>query len=126
MTVKDFYSMLFGDFVLSEFNLFFGEHLSGTEAGGMPLERRTAAYMAYVYIMEINGETEEKSLEPAFVLKDIYECPSCIRYVAEVYLKGIMPGKNGIFGVREKVTEAEAEGIVGRIKNKSKRFCFSE
>ena len=74
MTVGDFYIMLFGEFEQSAFNMYFGERLSYDEAIKKPLERRIAAYMAYVYITEVKNEVDEPSIEPAFVLKDIYEC----------------------------------------------------
>ena len=122
MTVRDFYSMLFGEFNESEFSLYYGEQLSAKEADTKPLEKRTAAYMVYVFISQVKKEADEPSIEPAFVLKDIYECPACIRYVAQVYLKGIMTAKDRVFGVREKVEEEEAAIIISRAFDRSKRF----
>ena len=122
MTVKDFYMMLFGDFEPSKFNMYLGDHLSFGKAADTELERRLAAYISYVYITEVQNEADESSIEPAFVLKDIYECSSCIKYIAQVYLKGIMPAENGLFGVRCPMDRDEASKTVLRVKDRSKRF----
>lgn len=124
ITVKDFYCLLFGMFNQYEFEHFFGELLSYREAGEKPLERRHAAYMAHIYLYEVMNEPDELSIEPAFMLKDIYECPSCIRHIAQVYLKGIMNGKDSLFGVRQPVEMDEAVKIAERTKHVSKRFMF--
>ncbi len=122
VTVKDFYEMLFNRFDPYEFNLYLGELLSADEAEAKKLERRIAAYMVHVYLTEIKKEADEPSIEPAFVLKDIYECSSCIRHVAQVYLKGIMPAKDYVFGVRNPVDLKEAEKIAESTIDRSKRF----
>ena len=119
MSIKDFYIMLFGEYDLYDFNMYLGEMLSANEAETKQLERRTAAYMVHVYLTEVINEPDEPSIEPAFVLKDMYECSACIRHIAQVYLKGIMPAKDGIFGVRAQVEKTEAEDIVKRVKNRS-------
>ena len=122
MSIKDFYSMLFGEFNPDEFELYLGELLSAGSAENTQLERRTAAYMVHVYLSEVKKEPDESSIEPAFVLKDIYECSSCIRHIAQVFLKGIMPAKDGVFGVRMAVEEDEAKRITQRTFDRSKRF----
>ena len=111
--------MLFGEYDPYDFNMYLGEMLSANEAETKQLERRTAAYMVHVYLTEVINEPDEPSIEPAFVLKDIYECSACIRHIAQVYQKGIMPAKDGIFGVRAQVEKTEAEDIVKRVKNRS-------
>ena len=121
MTVKDFYSMLFGEFDPYEFERYLGERLSCRDAAEKQLERRTAAYMVHTYLTEVMKESDEPSIEPAFALRDIYECPSCIRHIAQVYLKGIMHGRDLLFGVKDFVGEKEAEQIVARARDKSKR-----
>ena len=121
MSIKDFYVMLFGEFNPYDFNMYFGEMLSANEAETRQLERRIAAYMAYVYISQVRNEPDEPSIEPAMVLKDIYECSSCLRYIAQVYLKGIMQSENGVFGVRRIVGDDEAVQIAERVLNRSKR-----
>lgn len=122
MSIKDFYSMLFGEFNPDEFELYLGELLSAGSAENTQLERRTAAYMVHVYLSDVKKEPDESSIEPAFVLKDIYECSSCIRHIAQVFLKGIMPAQNGVFGVRMAVGEDEAKRITQRTFDRSKRF----
>ena len=121
MTVKEFYCLLFGEFNPYEFNMYLGELLSCNEAETRQLERRTAAYMVYVYLNEVLKEADEISIEPAFVLKDIYECSACIRYIAQVYIKGIMLAKDQVFGVRKLVDRPEAESIAERVFDRSKR-----
>ena len=122
MTVRDFYHLLFKEHDRADFEYRLGEHLSYNESETRVLDRRTAAYMAYVYATDVLREAEEPSIEPALTIKDIYECSSCIRYIAFVYLKGIMPVKDMVFGVREAVSEEEAETIVSRVIDRSKRF----
>ena len=124
MTIKNFYCLLFGEYDPFVFDNYYGEILLANEADEKILERRTAAYMSYVYISEVMNEPDEPDIGPAFVLKDIYECPACIRYIAQVYLKGIMEGKASLFGVRNPVEEAEAKMIARRVKNRSCRFRF--
>lgn len=125
MTVRDFFYLLFGDHDREEFEYRLGEHLSYAESETRQLDRRTAAYMVYVYITDVLHEAEEPSVEPAFVLKDIYECPACIRYIAQVYLKGIMPAKDMVFGVRESVDREDAIKISERVFDRSKRTRFA-
>ena len=111
VTVKEFYTKLFGEFNPYEFNMYLGDFLSADEAETKVLERRMAAYMVHVYLTEVKKEADEPSIEPAFILKDIYECSSCIRHIAQVYLKGIMPAHELVFGVRKTVEADEAEKI---------------
>ncbi|MBR4144538.1 MAG: hypothetical protein IKU06_03630 [Lachnospiraceae bacterium] len=125
MTVRDFYHLLFGEHDRADFEYRLGEHLSYNESETRVLDRRTAAYMAYVYATDVQHEAEEPSIEPALTIKDIYECSACIRYIAFVYLKGIMPAKDMVFGVREAVNEEEASAIVSRVYDRSKRFRWA-
>lgn len=122
VTVKEFYTKLFGEFDPYEFNMYLGDFLSADEAETKVLERRMAAYMVHVYLTEVKKEADEPSIEPAFILKDIYECSSCIRHIAQVYLKGIMPARELVFGVRKPVEADEAEKIAESAANVSKRF----
>ena len=119
MSIKDFYTMLFGEYDLYDFNMYLGEMLSANEAETKQLERRTAAYMVHVYLTEVINEPDEPSIEPAFVLKDIYECSACIRHIAQVYLKGIMQAPDQVFGVRTPVEKDEAVKIAERVRNRS-------
>ena len=122
VTVKDFYEKLFGEFNPYDFKMNLGEFLSADEAETKVLERRMAAYMVHVYLSEVKNEEDEPSIEPAFVLKDIYECSTCIRHIAQVYLKGIMPAKDHVFGVRCAVGSREAVKIAESTVDRSKRF----
>ena len=122
MSVKDFYVMLFGGFDPYEFDMYLGEMLSAKVAETEPLERRTAAFMVHIYLTEVIGEADEPSIEPAFVLKDIYECSACIRHIAQVYIKGIMQAKGQIFGVRTFVEKDEAINIVEKVQNRGRRI----
>ena len=122
VTVKEFYTKLFGEFNPYEFNMYLGEFLSADEAETKVIERRMAAYMVHVYLTEVKKEADEPSIEPAFILKDIYECSSCIRHIAQVYLKGIMPAHELVFNVRKPVEADEAEKIAESAADVSKRF----
>ena len=111
MTVKDFYVMLFKDFEKTLFEIRMGELLAYSSAAEQVLDRRTAAFMVHKYLQDILKEDDVADISPAFRLKDIYECRVCVPHIAQVYIKGIMTDRNLFFGVREPLTDEDAEKI---------------
>lgn len=87
------------------------------------IERRSAARIIHEILRRELEEPDEDSWQGAELLKDLYDCHTCVNHVAQVYAKGIMePMEEGnIFGMRRELTEQEAELIVLRIFSKEKR-----
>lgn len=86
-----------------------------------PLTKQAAARIVHRALLYL-GEHDERNVEKAFSLKDIYDCHTCVMHVAQVYVKGIMePSEELVFGMQKALTGEEAEVILSRIKNKSDR-----
>ncbi len=87
-----------------------------------PLTRQTAARIVHRTLLYL-GEHDERNVEKAFLLKDIYDCHTCVMHVAQVYVKGIMkPSEDLVFGMQECLSEEEANDILLKISNKEKRI----
>lgn len=80
------------------------------------VERRAAARIVHEFLRREWGEQDEADWGNARKLKDLYDCRVCANHVAQVYAKGIMQGKKSdVFGMREGITEAEANEIAERM-----------
>ena len=83
-----------------------------------PLLRRDAARIGIRALGIIIGERDEISIEPAYVLHDLFVCRSCVWGIGQFYVKGIMVGRpDGFFDVNAEITRAEAAVVVSRIIN---------
>ncbi len=85
------------------------------------LTRQNAAKLVHEWLRDICHEPDEADIEAALRLKDIYDCHACLNHVAQVYVKGIMTAKAGVFGMREELSEREAEEIAMRASEPAKR-----
>lgn len=92
-----------------------------------PIERRSAARIVHeVLLMEL-GEKDEAKWSAAENLRDLYSCHTCVMHIAQVYVKGIMLGRdNTVFDVKGSVTPAEASEIVVRMLDKEQRIPQTE
>lgn len=91
-----------------------------------PLKRMTAARIIHRALLYL-GEKDTYEYQPALMLKDIYDCHTCVIHIAQVYMKGIMtPVSKEIFGVSNDVEKEEAALIIRRIKDSSLRANFSK
>ncbi len=95
-----------------------GKELASKLAG---LTRQNAAKLVHEWLRDICHEPDEADIEAALRLRDIYDCHACVEHVAQVYVKGIMIARGGLFGMREELTEREALEIAERASEPAKR-----
>jgi len=79
-----------------------------------PLRRNEAARILHEFLRRELGEADEENWDAAKSLKDLYDCRTCVAHVAQVYCKGIMEARGEAFGMREEVSDEEANLIAGR------------
>ena len=88
------------------------------------LDRRAAAKITHLYIRDVLGIIDLDNINPAEILRDLYDCRVCVNHIAQIYLRGIMDAikmesATGdpfyIFDGRKAVSEKEAEQIVDRV-----------
>ena len=95
-----------------------GKELASKLAG---LTRQNAAKTVHEWLKNVRLEPDEQDIEAALRLRDIYDCHACVGHVAQVYVKGIMTAKAGMFGMREELSEREAAEIAMRASDPAKR-----
>lgn len=92
----------------------------------LPLEKRRAAGIVHAFLRRELGEADEEDFGAAAALSDLYDCRVCVAHVAQVYVKGILTadeeGARPVFGMRRILSRAEAETIVQRVFDKSRRL----
>ena len=84
------------------------------------IERKTAARILHQFMRIEMKEADEKNIDSASKLQDLYDCRRCAGHVMQVYTKGIMdgykdPAGNYIFGMGETVSREEVQKIVDRL-----------
>lgn len=94
------------------------EELAGRLVG---LTRQNAAKTVHEWLRKVRQESDEPDIEAALRLLDIYDCHACVEHVAQVYMKGIMTARGGLFGMKEELTEREALEIAERASDPAKR-----
>lgn len=92
-----------------------------------PIERRSAARIVHETLLTELKEKDEPKWSAAEELKDLYTCHTCVIHIAQMYVKGIMLGRdNSIFDVHGSITCAEAAEIVVRMLDKEQRIPQTE
>ena len=92
-----------------------------------PIERRSAARIVHEALITLYEERDEREWSASEELKDLYFCHTCVMHIAQVYVKGIMPGlENKVFDVTGNITRAEAAAIIARMRNREQRVPQSE
>ncbi len=92
-----------------------------------PIERRSAARIVHEALLTEYGERDEYEWSAAECLRDLYFCHTCVMHIAQVYIKGIMPGRaNNVFDAMGGITRAEAAAIVVRMLNREQRIPQTE
>lgn len=87
-----------------------------------PIERRAAARIVHETLIIELGEKDEQEWSAANRLQDLYICRTCVMHIAQVYVKGIMLGRdNSMFDVKGKISYTEAQAIIERLFDKEKR-----
>ncbi|MCR4617521.1 MAG: hypothetical protein K5669_04955 [Lachnospiraceae bacterium] len=98
------------------------------------LNRVSAARIIHAFIQKALKEDDVKDINPAAVLRDLYDCRSCVNHIAQVYLKGIMThvsvhgleNSKGedfiIFDGKSLVDKKSAQEMILRAFNRDKRL----
>lgn len=101
------------------------------------IEKRGAARIVHQFLRNVCKEEDEIDWNPAKKLEDLYDCRTCVNHVAQVFVKGIMCGRqeeeineNGrdkkqrrsLFGMGDFLSYEEALKIVERMFNKEQRI----
>ena len=90
------------------------------------ITRKQAARIVHNYIKITLKEHDEKDINIATVLKDLYDCNVCVNHVAQVYIKGIMDyiiiNGDYIFDMNRYISNDEANSIVERVYDIEKRI----
>lgn len=92
-----------------------------------PIERRSAARIVHEALLTELLERDEVKWSAAEKLIDLYSCRTCVMHIAQVYVKGIMLGReNNVFDVKGNMTVSEVEEIVVRMLDRGKRIPQTE
>ncbi|MDQ0058947.1 rhodanese-like domain-containing protein [Paenibacillus harenae] len=88
-----------------------------------PIERRSAARIVHETLLTEFGERDEYEWSAAENLKDLYSCHTCVMHIAQMYVKGIMLGRDhNLFDAAGSLTHAEAAAIVVRMLDREQRI----
>jgi rhodanese-related sulfurtransferase len=92
-----------------------------------PIERRSAARIVHEALLTEFGESDEHEWSAAEDLKDLFACHTCVMHIAQVYVKGIMSGRDhNLFDAKGGLTHAEAEEVVARMLDRERRTPRTE
>jgi rhodanese-related sulfurtransferase len=88
-----------------------------------PIERRSAARIVHEALLTEFREEDDAEWSAAENLHDLYSCHTCVMHVAQMYVKGIMLGRdNNVFDVNGSVTRSEASEIIVRMLDRKQRI----
>ena len=88
-----------------------------------PIERRSAARIVHEVLLTEIREKDEDEWSAAEILRDLYICHTCVMHIAQMYVKGIIPGRdNNVFDAHGSITCAEATEIIVRMLDKEQRI----
>jgi len=74
------------------------------------MNKAEASKRLFNEMVSVLGEEETKDVSAATLLKDLYDCNHCVRYIAQMYSKGIIPSSENddcVFGLMDSVTEEQ-------------------
>jgi len=88
-----------------------------------PIKRSCAARIVHDAMLTLLSEKDEKDWSAAEHLLDLYSCRSCVKHIAQVYVKGIMSEhKEKLFEPEGKMAKAQARSVIARMLDKDKRI----
>lgn len=98
-----------------------------------PLTRKRAAVLLHGILTKVIGEPDLADIQPASILRDLYDCRVCVNPIAQMYLKGIMEvflypelsdGKKEflVFDGNGEIGKEEACRCIERLLNREKRI----
>lgn len=86
-----------------------------------PLKKRNAARILFEFLSLECDALLEFSLERAYELADLFDCHSCVKYVAWAYTQNVIPAKRVpgentafVFGMWDTIRCCEAESMICR------------
>ncbi|MDT8715064.1 S-layer homology domain-containing protein [Clostridium sp. 19966] len=92
-----------------------------------PIERRSAARIVHEALLMEFGERDENEWSAAENLRDLYLCHTCVMHIAQMYVKGIMLGRNNnVLDAVGIITRAEAAAVVVRMLDRDQRISKTE
>ncbi|MCQ2505684.1 MAG: hypothetical protein MJ113_00725 [Lachnospiraceae bacterium] len=89
------------------------------------MNKAEAAKRLFNEMLYVLGEEELKDVSAASILKDLYDCHHCVRYIAQMYCKGIIGAseKNAaVFDLNENVSALVFKEWQERLYNKKLRI----
>lgn len=87
------------------------------------VERRSAARIIHQTMYYELGERDADDWSAAEALADLYSCNTCVNHIAQVYVKGIMQGREeGLFDLYSSMTRAEAAAVTARMIDSTLRL----
>lgn len=87
-----------------------------------PITRQSVARIVHESLGKLLGETDNENWQDAEVLPDLYSCHTCVMHIAQVYVKGILTGRDGgAFHLPDPLTRAEAAAVIVRMLEPSYR-----
>lgn len=93
-----------------------------TEFPGNAITRQSVARIIHELLLKACNEPDEDNWQDAEVLPDLYSCHTCVMHIAQVYVKGIMTGRDdGAFHLTDTLTRAEAAAVIMRVIEPSLR-----
>lgn len=89
------------------------------------LTKMTAARLCHGVLLHWMKEPDNNDWAAARLLKDIYDCHTCVIHIAQVYVKGIIAADSAeplVFGNKTELSEEEAEVVVYRLFETERRL----
>lgn len=88
-----------------------------------PICRRDAARITHEILLRLYEEPDEEDWSSAQILRDLYDCHTCVRHIAQIYAKGILPALDEThFGAKQELSEKDALLIRDRLTDKALRI----
>lgn len=93
-----------------------------TEFPDTAITRQSTARIVHELLLNAYNEQDDANWQDAEALSDLYSCHTCVMHIAQVYIKGIMDGRDdGAFHLTDTLTRAEAAAVAMRIIDPSLR-----
>lgn len=93
-----------------------------TEFPDTAITRQSTARIVHELLLKAYNEQDDANWQDAEALSDLYSCHTCVMHIAQVYIKGIMEGReDGAFHLTDTLTRAEAAAVAMRIIDPSLR-----
>lgn len=85
------------------------------------IAKRSVARIIHEVLLKVFKEADEDDWSASLDLKDLYECHTCVRHIAQVYAKGIMDAKDNLFMSKAFIDKSEQKAILKRLSDRESR-----